>query len=481
MRPALLTAAALAAAPLTSAARQPNIIFMLADDLGYAELGCYGQKHIRTPHIDGLAADGVRFTQHYSGQAVCAPCRCVLMTGKHPGHAYIRDNGDPKDGSTRHFPFPGQNPIPDGETTIAELLKARGYTTAAIGKWGLGHFGTEGDPNRQGFDLFFGYNCQRHAHNHFPKFLWRNGEKVPQPGNTRELDGATHSQDAFTAEALRFIRENRGDPFFLYLAYAIPHLSIQTTERWLGGYRDSIPEEDYQHRGYLRHPFPRAGYAAMVTMMDDSVGQVTALLAELGLEDDTLVIFTSDNGPTYDRLGGSDSDFFESAGVFRGLKGSLYEGGIRVPMVARWPGQIEAGGTSDHVSAFWDWLPTLCEVAGAEAPRHTDGISLLPALTGRPQREHEFLYWEFPGYGGQQAVRMGEWKGVRQKVRRAKGPADLKTELYHLGEDPGERDDLAAAHPEVVEKIEAIMACEHTPSALFPLLPGEGRPAKKGG
>ena len=261
---------------LCCSARNPNIVFILADDLGYSELGCFGQKWIKTPHIDRLAKEGMKFTQHYSGQAVCAPCRCVLMTGKHPGNAYIRDNGDPKDGSTKNFPFPGQNPIPDDEVTIAEALKDKGYKTAAIGKWGLGHFGTSGDPNKQGFDLFFGYNCQRHAHNHYPKFLWRNGVKVPMPGNERKLDGKIHSQDAFTKEALSFIKNNKDDSFFLYLPYAIPHLSIQTTNKWLNMYKGKIPEEEHTHRGYLKHPFPRAGYAGMVTQMDDSVGQIVS-------------------------------------------------------------------------------------------------------------------------------------------------------------------------------------------------------------
>jgi len=464
------------------ARRKPNVIYILADDLGYAELGCYGQKWIRTPCVDRLAAEGMRFTQHYSGSPVCAPSRCVLMTGKHTGHAYIRNNGKPRGPEFDRLrkqhgcEFPGQHPLAASETTIAEILKAQGYATGAMGKWGLGQWGTSGDPTSQGFDLFYGYNCQVHAHNHYPRYLWRNQKKEPLPGNDRTLTGKTHSQDLFIREALAFIRANKGRPFFLYLPFIIPHLSIQVPEATLAEYKGKIPEADYKHRGYLKHPFPRAGYAAMVTHMDRGVGEmvthmdrgvgeIMALLEELGLDDNTLVIFASDNGPTFNRLGGSDSEFFQSAGPFRGLKGSVYEGGIRVPMVARWPGRIRAGAVSDHVSAFWDILPTLCEVAGAPVPRDIDGISLLPTLLGTGQQKaHAHLYWEFPSYGGQQAVRLGDWKGVRQKMLR--GP--VKTELYDLRDDPGETTDLAAKHPDVVARIEAVMSQARVASTLFP-------------
>ena len=450
--------------------RKPNIIYLLADDLGYAELGCYGQKWIKTPHIDRMAAEGMRFTQHYSGSPVCAPSRCVLMTGKHTGHAYIRTNGNPKDPETQRLrkqygcQFPGQHPIPNDEVTIAELLKAHGYATGAMGKWGLGQWGTSGDPNRQGFDLFYGYNCQVHAHNHYPRYLWRNGKKETLDGNDRTLTGKQHSQDLFIREALKFIRANKARPFFLYMPFIIPHLSIQVPEATLAEYKGKIPEEAHKHRGYLKHPFPRAGYAAMITHMDRGIGEIMALVKQLGLEDDTLVVFSSDNGPTFRRLGGSDSDFFQSAGPFRGLKGSLYEGGIRVPMVARWPGRIAPGSTADHLSAFWDMLPTLCDVAGVEAPNGIDGISLLPTLTGQgEQKTHDYLYWEFPSYGGQQAVRMSLWKGIRQKMHKG----TLKTELYNLKDDPGETKDVAAAHPDIVARIESIMRQARVPSPLF--------------
>jgi len=464
-----------------AAERLPNIIYLLADDLGYNELGCYGQKWIKTPNIDRLAAEGIRFTQHYSGNAVCAPSRCTLMTGKNPGHAYIRNNGDPKgpkyDALREKYgwEFSGQNPIPDSEFTVAEMLKPLGYATAAIGKWGLGHFGTTGDPNRQGFDLFYGFNCQRHAHNHYPRFLWRNDKKEILPGNDRTLNGKTYSQDKFTEVALEFIRENQQRPFFLYVPFAIPHLSIQVTEESLAQYKGKIPEADHKHHGYLKHPYPRAGYAAMISHLDRDIGKIVSLVKELGLDDDTLIVFTSDNGPTYGRLGGSDSDFFESAGPLRGLKGSLYEGGIRVPMVARWPGKIKAGTSSDHISAFWDVMPTLAEITGTSAPKAIDGVSFAPTLLGNAdqQKKPEFLYWEFPAYGGQQAVRMGKWKATRQGILKRRNPDPLKIELYDLATDIGEKNDVAADHPKVVARIREIMNTERTPSPLFKFGPLE--------
>ena len=448
---------------------KPNIVFMLADDLGYAELGCYGQKYIRTPHIDRIAAEGIRFTQCYSGSPVCAPSRCVLMTGKHTGHAYIRDNGRPKDRpyNADEGIFPGQNPIPDSTVTIAEILKEQGYATGATGKWGLGFEGSSGDPNQQGFDLFYGYLCQVHAHNHYPRFLWKSGRRMPLEGNDRGPTGKQFSQDLFIKEALQFIRENRDRPFFLYMPFTIPHLSIQVPEESLNEYKGKIPEEPYEHRSYLKHPFPRAGYAAMITHMDRGIGAIMALLKELGLDDNTAVFFSSDNGPTYDRLGGSDSEFFESAGPLRGLKGSLYEGGIRVPMVARWPGRIRPGATSDHVLAFWDVLATVCDITGARPPDDIDGISFAPTLLGQgEQKKHDFFYWEFPSYGGQQAVRLGNWKGVRQRMFDKN--ADLRIELYDLKSDVGEQNNVADQHPGIVERIRHIMHNSRTESKLFP-------------
>jgi arylsulfatase len=438
----------------------PNLVFILADDLGRGELGCYGQKKIRTPHLDRLAAEGMRFTQAYSGNAVCAPSRCVLMTGRHAGRAFIRDNREVKP--------EGQHPIADGVVTVAELLKARGYATGLVGKWGLGSPGSEGDPLRQGFDHFFGYNCQRQAHNFYPAYLWRNDKKVMLEGNDgKSAEGKQYSHDLMEVEALEFIRARKGKPFFLYLAFTIPHLALQVPEDSLAEYRGQWEDPPYKGgKGYQPHPAPRAAYAAMVGRLDRSVGRVVALLKDLGLEENTLVLFSSDNGPTHGGVGGSDSEFFSSAGPFRGLKGSLYEGGIRVPLLARWPGKVKAGSASDLPCAFYDVLPTLCEISGAEVPKETDGISFLPTLLGREgQKPHEYLYWEFPGYGGQQAVRWGDWKGVRQNLNKG----NLEIQLYNLAEDIGESKDAAAGNPDVIARISKIMAENHHPSDAFPI------------
>jgi len=438
--------------------RLPNIVFILADDLGYAEVGCYGQKKIRTPCLDQLAKEGVRFMQFYCGNAVCAPSRCVLMTGKHAGHAFVRDN--------RSIKPEGQTPIPADCVTIAKLLKKKGYATAAIGKWGLGGPGTEGDPNRQGFDLFYGFNCQGHAHNHYPTYLWRNDRREGLD-NDGTLKGRQHSHDLFEAEALKFIKDHEDKPFFLYVPFTIPHVSLQVPEDSLREYVGKWDDPPYWgEHDYLPCRHPRATYAAMVTRMDRSVGRILDRIKKLGLDENTIVMFSSDNGPTHDRAGGSDSAFFESAGPLRGLKGSLYEGGIRVPYIVRWPGKFKAGRTSDLPAVFYDVMPTLCEIAGCPVPKEIDGLSILPTLLGKgEQKNHEFLYWEFPSYGGQQAVRMSDWKGVRQGLR--KGATAIQ--LYNLADDIGEKHDLAAKHPDIVARIEKIMQEQHVPSAIFPL------------
>jgi arylsulfatase A len=442
------------------AARKPNIILILGDDLGLTDVGCYGGKLIRTPNIDRLAAEGMRLTQGYSGSPVCAPSRCVLLTGYHTGHAYIRDN--------REIQPEGQEPIPAGTVTLPKLLKQEGYATGIVGKWGLGYPGSEGEPNRQGFDLFFGYNCQRHAHNHYPSWLWRNQEKITLEGNSDGLTGRHYALDLCEAEALGFIHKHRDTPFFLFFATTVPHLALQVPEDSLDEYKGRWPEKPYDGKnGYLPHPTPRAAYAAMITRFDRSVGRIMALLRELGIDQNTMVLFASDNGSTYN-IGGFDMDFFQGTGGLRMHKGYVYEGGIRIPLVARWPGRIAAGTTSDHVCAFQDVLPTMLEAAGANRriPAGIDGVSFWPSLSGRgTQRRHDRLYMEFADYGGQQMVRMGNWKGVRQNLTR--NPA-APLELYDLAADRKEKNDVAAAHPDIVKRIAEVMKAERRPSKVFP-------------
>jgi len=452
---AAILIALLCSAP-TQAAKKPNIIFILADDLGYGELGCYGQKKILTPCIDKMAAEGLRFTNAYSGNAVCAPSRCSLMTGKHQGHAWVRDN--------RTYGVEGQTPLPASTVTIAKLLKDAGYATGAMGKWGLGGPGTEGDPNKQGFDYFYGFNCQGHAHNHYPFYLWKNDQRVALPGNDGTWKGKQFSHDLFEKEALEYIQTNKDRPFFLYVPFTVPHVAIQVPEDSMEPYKDWEEKPYWGEKGYLPHQRPRAGHAAMITRMDRSVGRILDLVAKLGLDDNTIVFFSSDNG-SIDLAGGHDLKFFEGNGPLHGQKGELYEGGIRIPFIARWPGKIKAGTTNDNPLAFWDVLPTLCDVAKIAKPEGIDGLSFAAALEGGAGPAHEFLYWEFPSYGGQQALRMGKWKGLRRDL--AKGPAP--TQLYDLEADPAETKNVAAEHPEIVAKIEKLMAANHRRSDLFPI------------
>jgi len=467
------------------AVNKPNIIYIMADDLGYGELGCYGQTKIKTPFIDSIAADGIKFTQHYSGSTVCAPSRCVLLTGKHTGHSYIRDNDEMSElGDVWHDPsLEGQRPLPSGIETIGTMLQKAGYKTAAVGKWGLGGPGSTGEPNRQGFDHFFGYLCQRQAHNYYPTHLWRNGKKQILEGNPyfsahqklleekdpydkvsyAEYSGKQYSLDLMIEEALGFINNNKDNPFLLYLPFAIPHLAIQVPEDSLMEYEGVFPDVPYTgDKGYLPHWAPRAAYAAMITRMDHGIGRIMTLLKSLGLDKSTLVIFTSDNGPTF--TGGADSQFFNSAGPLRGLKCSVYEGGIRVPMVARWPGRIQPGTVTGHISAFWDVMPTLADITGALVPMGIDGISFLPTLLGKGrQREHDYLYWEYHSYGGRQAVRLGDWKAVRLDVRKnPNGPI----ELYDLKTDIGETRNVASEHPDIVRKVNEVM--DSRSQSVFP-------------
>jgi arylsulfatase len=449
------------AKPFTGAGRkQPNIIFIMADDLGYAELGCYGQKRIETPNIDRLAEGGMKFMQYYSGSAVCAPARCNLMTGMHGGHAYVRNNQEVGGWDT----FKGQLPLPEGTPTIASILKKKGYVTGAFGKWGLGAPESTGDPLNLGFDRFFGYNCQRHAHNLYPRFLISDREEYPLEGNTRDVTGEQYGPQVIADKMLEFVRENKDKPFFLYYPTVIPHLALQVPEEELDRYKERWSETPYTGNSYLPHPTPRACYAAMITFMDKQVGRLMQLLKDLGLDDNTIVMFTSDNGTTYLKKQ-VDYEFFESVGPLRGLKGSLYEGGIRVPLIARWPGKIKRGTVTNHLAAHYDIMTTVADIAGAEAGADTDGVSFLPTLLSQPERQslHEFLFWDFAGYGGQLAVRMDKWKGVKQKV--GKNP-DAALELYDLENDIGEQKNVAADNPDVAAKIEKLMLSERTRPAM---------------
>lgn len=438
--------------------KRPNTILFMADDLGYGELGSYGQQKIKTPHIDRLAAEGMRFTQYHSGSPVCAPSRCVLLTGRHPARAYIRNNFAVKKEGERQ----GELPIPNSELTLAEMLKPAGYATGCFGKWGLGYPGSEGDPLTQGFDRFYGYNSQGHAHNYYPSYLWSDREKVLLEGNSDGVTGAQYAPDLIQREALTFIRQNKDKPFFLYYAQIIPHLALQVPDDSLAEYAGKWDETPYDGKGesYQPHPTPKAAYAAMITRMDSYVGQTSELLRELGLDDNTVFIFTSDNGPTHLNRQ-VDVEFFDSAGGLRGLKGSVYEGGVRVPMIVRWPGRVAPGTASDHIAAHHDMMPTLAQIAGVEVPSQTDGLSFLPTLRGRDeaQPEHEFLIWDFGGYGGQLAVRLGDWKAVRRDLRKK---PDSPWELYNLSHDPAEQNDVASAHPRIVERIDRIVREQRT-------------------
>ncbi|MDB4692903.1 arylsulfatase [Akkermansiaceae bacterium] len=460
-------------------AQRPNIVFILADDLGYGEVGCYGQEKIKTPHLDQLARDGMRFTRHYTGAAVCAPARCTLLTGKHLGNAEIRSNGDSKNGR----PFPGQWPISDEAVTIAEALKTVGYTTGGFGKWGLGPTDSTGSPMTQGFDRFYGYNCQRNAHSFYPPFLDDDLSidpinKNPVPGHARQPKGEVladtyradvYAPDRILEEALEFLDDNKEKPFFLYLPFVEPHVSMHPPEAWIEKYPKEWDDKNGPYRGqngYIPHPRPRAGYAAMISDLDEHIGSVLARLKQHGLDDNTIVIFTSDNGPTHPsrdpkfHVGGVDAKFFNSSAGLRNWKGSLYEGGIRVPTIVRWPGHTKAESVTDAPSYFPDWFPTLCTIAGAEKPDGLDGTDLTPALKGKKFERTKPMVWEFHGYGLQLAVTDFPWKAIRQQVK--KGKSDW--ELYNLKDDPNEKNDLAKAHPETLKRLAEVSKNDRTQS-----------------
>ena len=475
----------------------PNIIYILADDLGYGELGVYGQEKIETPNIDALAKAGMMFTEHYTGAPVCAPARNVLLTGLHTGNSQIRGNHEwGERGNVRNYhamladsTLEGQHPMAEGTITLAHLLKDVGYNTALIGKWGLGAPHTHSVPNKMGFDYFKGYNCQRQAHTYYPVHLYENLNRFylnndTVAPHTRLPEGADpwdpesyapfnltdYAPDVLFEAMSRYLDENNpratGKPFFIYWATPIPHVPLQAPQRWVDYYVEKFgDEEPYlgQH-GYFPHRYPRAAYAAMVSYLDERVGQLIQQLKDMGVYENTLIVFTSDNGPSFS--GGADSPWFDSNRPFRNeygwSKGFLHEGGIRVPMIATWPGIIEPGSVTDHVSAFWDVLPTFLEIAGAEVTVETDGISFLPTLTGKSQPEHEFLYWELHEYNGQQAVRMGNWKAIRKNIFGG----NMEIELYNLETDIQEQNNLAADHPELVSQMERIMRESHKPAAI---------------
>ena len=474
----------------TSINSKPNIIYILADDLGYGEIGSYGQRVIETPNIDLLASEGMRFTQHYAGAPVCAPSRCVLLTGKHSGHAYIRGNDEmPERGNVWDFEaasndpnLEGQRPLPAGTNTIGSLLQTAGYKTAIVGKWGLGAPLTEGTPNKQGFDFFYGYNCQRQAHTYYPLHLWKNDQKVAlnnalvpprtkldsladpnDPNSYKKFEQPDYSTNFMEREALSFIERNKDQPFFLLYASPLPHVPLQAPHKWVKYYQDKLgPEEPYLgDKGYFPNRTPNATYAAMISQLDEEVGAIVNKLKELGLYENTLIVFSSDNGPTY--AGGVDPLYFSSAKPFKGEygwgKGFVNEGGLRVPMIASWPGKIKAKSSSALISSFYDILPTFCDLADSPLPEGIDGISILPTLLGRDdQLEHAFLFWDYPEYGGQQAVRMGKWKAIRKNIKKG----NLEIELYNLETDLQELINVADENPEIIKQVTEIMRSEHT-------------------
>ncbi len=471
---------------------KPNIIYILADDLGYGELGVYGQTKIETPNIDRLAGNGVLFTDHYTGAPVSAPARCILLTGLHSGHAQVRGNDEwAERGDVWSYramiadsTLEGQRPMSTGTITIGTLLSDAGYKTAIVGKWGLGAPNTESIPNKMGFDFFYGYNCQRQAHTYYPVHLYKNMERVYLNNDTvapgTKLSGLEdpydpasysryelndYSPDLMFREITSFVKESKDDPFFLYWATPIPHNPLQAPQEWVQKYVDKFGDEmPYDgSRGYFPHRYPHAAYAAMVSYLDDQIGRLVDQLKELGIYENTIIIFTSDNGPTWS--GGADSPWFDSARPFRSDagygKGHLNEGGIRVPLIVSWPRVVRKGTISNHKCAFWDLLPTLCEIAGTDIPDSTDGISFLPAIMGKKQREHEYLYWEFPESGGQQAVITGEWKALRKDMHKG----NTRFQLFNIKEDPGETTDVSDMHPDILQRVNEIVIKEHTKSS----------------
>lgn len=456
--------------PLTSCSRQeirPNVIFILADDLGYGDLGCLGQTRFQTPNIDRLASEGVLFTQHYSGSPVSAPSRSVLLTGLHSGHTPIRGN--------REMPGEGQQPLASSEYTLFDLFKGEGYTTGVFGKWGLGYPGSDGTPSRHGVDDFYGYNCQRYSHSYYPDHLWDNDRKLILSGNLDRKEG-DYAPALIHDQALSFIRDHKDRPFFMIYSSVLPHAELKAPEDDMALFGDAFQPEvpfkgddggPYFRKGsYGSQERPHTAFAAMVTLLDRQVGEIAELIDSLGLAENTMIVFTSDNGPHQE--GGADPDFFDSNSCWRGYKRDLYEGGIRVPFIVRWQGTAPAGVTSDHISAFWDFMPTMADMLDVDLPSATDGISYLPSVTGEgEQKIHDFLYWEFHEAGGRQAVRCGDWKAVVNNLSSGR-----HIELFDIAADSSETRDLAAEYPEIVMSMDSLMRVSHVPSEVFPF-PGD--------
>lgn len=473
--------------------RLPNIIYIYADDLGYAEIGPYGQQKIKTPHLDQMAKEGMRFTQHYTSAPVCAPARCMLLTGKHGGHSYIRGNYE-----MGGFPDSlegGQMPLPEGTFTMAKMLKQVGYTTALTGKWGLGMNNTTGSPLKQGFDYYYGYLDQKQAHNFYPSHLWENDQKAPLANpamnvhqrldSTKATDkdfdyfkGQVYAPDMMTKKAVKFINEHQNKPFFLYMPYTIPHVSLQVPEEYVKRYVGQFNEKPYYgQQGYAATKYPYSTYAAMITYLDDQIGIIMDQIKKLGLDENTIIMFSSDNGTTFN--GGVNKDFFNSLDGLRGTKMFVFEGGIKEPFIARWPGNIPANSTSDFVSAQFDMMATFAELTGAKVG-NTDGVSLMPTLLGKnkQQVQRDYIYWEYPENGGQLAIRMGDWKGVKLNLRK-----NLKNPwmIFNLKQDKNETTNLVAQHPELVRRFDEIVKKEHQVSHLLEWEFLENKAPKKGG
>jgi arylsulfatase A-like enzyme len=435
-------------------AKKPNFVYIMVDDAGYGDFSCFGQKKFKTPHVDRMAKEGMKLTDFYSSSTVCAPSRSSLMTGHHSGHGFIRGN--------KEIRPEGQHPLPLKAVTIPEVLKGSGYISGMFGKWGLGAPGSEGDPMNQGFDRFYGLNCQRQSHNFYPTHVWSDRKKVM-------LDRKHYSHSLIADECLKFIQKNKDNPFFCYVPFTIPHAAMQSPEKRIAPWRKKFPEFEKMTGRYGGTTItnPIAAFAAMMEHMDEDVGRILNLLEELNIDENTLVIFTSDNGPH--KEGGHKPDFFDSNGPLKGYKRDLYEGGIRVATVAWWPGKIEPGTSSSHIAAGWDLMPTLCELSGTPAPDGLDGVSFAPTLLGQAQgqEKRQYLYWEFHEQGGKQAVRMGKWKGIRLNVRK---DPNSSIELYDLSKDIGENNDISSKYPQIVSKMETAMKDSHRGNLIFPFI-----------